>query len=216
MLEADEVLAVGRVLGNRGRESGLTPGAPGVVGKVATRVAHTLLEDLEPVAGPVVCLNVVAGSTRHVDVGGAWSDGRQDSSAINTSKSMRKVLTRMLEVFIRSEPGGELGTGGNGQHGVCNSGVLVAPGVGANIDDSVVKDVTGGVGRKFGRVVQGAIGLADVLPGSAGLSVVDGDIEPVVCTDTLGEDGGGGSETEKLHGEYSSCGLSFEGDRNVS
>ena len=53
VLNADEVLAVGSVLGDLGRDPVTVVGAPGVAGEV-TVAADTLLEDLEPVTRSIV------------------------------------------------------------------------------------------------------------------------------------------------------------------
>lgn len=72
MLDADEVLAGGRVGGDLERRGVLVPGAPVGVFEALLRdvVAEAFLVHFEPVAGAVVLLDV-AGGFGHVDLEGA-------------------------------------------------------------------------------------------------------------------------------------------------
>ena len=73
VLGANEVLSVRGVPRDRRRDGILVPGTPRIGGKIATLVADALLEDLEPVARPIVGLHVVTGGPGHVHQAGAYS-----------------------------------------------------------------------------------------------------------------------------------------------
>lgn len=66
VLKAHEVLARGSVAGNSGGKSVLVPGAPRVLGEVATFVANARLANLEPVARSIVGLDVATRGLGHV------------------------------------------------------------------------------------------------------------------------------------------------------
>lgn len=72
VLDADEVLAIGDGVGHGEFDTGLAPGAPGVLqGAVVLRAgAEEGVADLEPVAGAVVGFDVGGGG--HIDLGRAW------------------------------------------------------------------------------------------------------------------------------------------------
>ena len=67
MLETNKVFAVGSVRRDLGSKEVLVVGAPSRVGEVSTVVANALLVNLEPVTVASVALDVVTGSTGHVD-----------------------------------------------------------------------------------------------------------------------------------------------------
>lgn len=66
MLKAHEVLARWSVLGDGGGKGVLVPGAPRVLGEVATLVTDARLANLEPVAGAIVALDIASRSLGHV------------------------------------------------------------------------------------------------------------------------------------------------------
>lgn len=72
VLEAGEVLAVGRVLGDSGGKEVPAGAAPGGALEVGARITDAFLVDLEPVAGPVVGLDVVVRGAGEVDKAGAY------------------------------------------------------------------------------------------------------------------------------------------------
>jgi len=147
VLDADEVLAVGSVLGDLGCDGVAAIVTPCGGGEVAT-VAHTLLEDLEPVAGAVVLLDGSRG-LGHVDQARAW----------------------VLHLGTDSQLELDLVTGVDGQNlGLASRGksALVATAIGA-VDGGAVTEIGCRVGGELGRVVLGRAGRrADVLV--AGLS----------------------------------------------
>lgn len=175
VLEADEVLAVGGVLGDGGSDSVLVVGAPGVAGEV-TAAAVTLIEDLEPVARSVVRLDA-AGSSGHVDQGRA----------------------RVLELGTNTELGGNVVAGLDGQNldlATSLSGTLVADDVGT-VGGGAITDVGGRVGGELDGVVRDlASRRADVFELRLGNTTDEVGVKEVVGAGHLGDggenDGGGG------------------------
>jgi hypothetical protein len=168
VLEADEVLAAGGIGGDGGLHGVAVPGAPGVGGEVTALAADALLEDLEPVSGAVVGLDIVAGGARHVDQAGAG----------------------VLHGGADAQLDGDVGAGGNGQDlglaGV-GEGTLVADDIGA-VNVRVVADIGGRVARELDGVEgRRAGGLADELVGAGRGTANDVDIEEVVGRGHLGE-----------------------------
>lgn len=201
VLATDEVLAVRGVLGDGCRDRVPVPGAPGVGREVAAFVADTLLENLEPLARPVVGRHVVARGPGHVHQAGAYT--RQILYPGRLRGSQRRVLTRVLHGTANAQLEGDLVAGTDGQDlgaARVGEGALVADYV-LPVDGGVVADVLRGVGRELDRVVHGlARGLPDVLEGrrlAAGAGV--GDLEEVVGGSALRD--GAEDEGGSLHGD---------------
>lgn len=178
VLHADEVLAVGGILGDLGRNPVPVVGAPGVAGEV-TVAADTLLEDLEPVARTVVGLDAARG-LGHIDKG----------------------RTRVLELGTDSQLEADLLTGVHGEDlGLAGGGesALVANDIGS-IDGGSITDVGSRVGGELDRVVLDSTArLANVLESRGGGASDDVGVEEVVGGCHLGS--GSDGESRELHSD---------------
>lgn len=174
VLNTEEVLAAGGILGDGGGDPVTVVGAPGLVGEVGVGVADTLLEDLEPVARAVVGLDVVTGGTGHV----------------NQSRA------GVLHLSTNTELDADLRTGSNG-HDLSAASVgestLVATGIGT-VDGRAITEIGSRVGGELDRVVLGrAGGSTDVLGGG---TAGNGLVEEVVGRGHLGK---GTEDNGELH-----------------
>lgn len=179
VLEAGEVLSVGSVLGDPGRNVIPVVIAPGGRGEIAA-IADTLLVDLEPGAVLSVKGLDTAGGLGHVD----------------------KFGTGVLELGADSELEADLVTSLDGQDiGLAGRGesTLVADDIGT-IDMGVVADVGRGVGGELDGVVLGSTSrLANVLEGRRLDSTDNGLVHEVVSGSHLGD--GGDKSSGELHSE---------------
>jgi hypothetical protein len=178
VLGADEVLAVGSVLGDLGRDEVAVVVAPCGGGEV-TAVANTLLEDLEPVAGSIVCCDTTGGGLGHVHETGARVSHLRANSELELD-------------FITSIDGQDLSV-------ASSSSTLVAADVRA-VGEGSIADVGSGVGAELDGVVLGRPGrLSDVF--ECGLSNTTDDvcIEKVVSARELGDSAKG--KSRELHSD---------------
>lgn len=180
VLDSDEVLASRSAGGDRSRDRVLVPAAPGIRGKVATRIANALLKDLEPLARAIIAHDVVTGRTRHVHERGArvlhrGADAEREGDGVARVERQDLGAARVAE------------------------GALVAADVVA-VGEGAVADVLGRVGGELdGVVVRRARELADVLEGGRAGAVDGADVEEVVRGRHLGD--GCEGEGRGLHGD---------------
>lgn len=156
MLNSEEVLPIGRVLGDVELHRGLLVRAPGITAEVGALTANASLVDLEPVAIATVGRGG-AGRTRHVGQTGSWVEHGATGGKPEADASTGGDLSR-------------LGAAGAVERALVAAHVI-------HVGRRVVPSVD-----PFDRVVErGTTGLPNVLV-SAGLAAVDDElVKPVVC-----------------------------------
>jgi hypothetical protein len=179
VLGAEQVFAVGGILGDLGGNEVAVVITPGGGGEV-TAIADTLLVDLEPVARSIVFLDTASRGLGHVHQTGAGV--------------LELGTDSQLELdFLTGVDGQDLGLASRGER------ALVADDIGA-ICGGLVADIGGRVGRELDGVVLGrAARLADVLESRLSNTANNVGVEEVVGGGHLGDSAKG--KSRELHSD---------------
>lgn len=192
VLEAHQVLAVGSILGDLGRNPVPVVGAPGIGGEVSV-AADTLLEDLEPVTvDTVIGLDASSRGLGHVDHGGA----------------------RVLELSTNGQLEADLFAGVHSQDlGLASGGKgsLVAHDIGT-IGGGTITDIGRGVGGELdGVVLGGAARLANVLEFRLSNTALNVGAEEVMGGGHLGDSGEG--DSRELHTDRAVANVCYRSEK---